>query len=332
VIKLRIMGTLPDGFTPDDNQRFWIAGDPLKTHAEFSGFDDESRSISRSSQKEAGTNFDFQVPIDTGNETFTEPFKTSRLFDTALEAWQWCNSFSRQDPTLWPHPVQGDCVERFENADGTFYEERLYNCLVSKPQIERIGKTVNLSYQITGGRIEPYATGSVVKLLASGLTGEGAQMHVFGNAVASVVSDASTISTAWSLAADYTLPVGARIIIKVKPEIAAADIDCHIFKGTLVTPVAGFTTLSQPLVLSEIATAFNLATVADVTVVTLDGRSALHVQISPDFYADYLDTRISLEIYVSGILRFEGYSDGNGLISSLLMDSAENILVADDLT
>lgn len=193
MIKLRIMGTLPDGFTPDDNQRFWIAGDPLKTHAEFGGFDDESRAISRSSQKEAGTNFDFQVPIDTGNETFTEPFKTSRLFDTALEAWQWCNSFSRLDPTLWPHPIQGDCVERFENADGTFVEERLYDCLVSKPQIERIGKTVNLSYQITGGRIEPYATGTVVIPIA--FAPEPVQIKLYATISGGGITDALTLVT-----------------------------------------------------------------------------------------------------------------------------------------
>lgn len=159
MILLRIMGLLPVTLTPDDNQRWWIAGDPLLDNSQHSAMSEDSRTIQRQSANQSGAGWPFQKKTDTGNEALTLSFSTSRTFDTLEEAWDWRNSFSSLDDTLWPHPIEGDCVMRCVRDDDTFSEARLYDCLLAKPTMKSNGVSIELSYTLTGGRIETYATG-----------------------------------------------------------------------------------------------------------------------------------------------------------------------------
>ncbi|MES2597177.1 MAG: hypothetical protein V4662_17655 [Verrucomicrobiota bacterium] len=160
-VKIRIMGRLPAwlGSILDDNQRYWIAGEPGVEQAKHSGIANEQRGITRKNSEAPGNDFPFVKLKDTKNEGLTFSFSTSRLFDTPAAAWRWCNDFSSLSVETWPHPIEGDCVMRFENADSTWEEARLYDVLMSKPTMERTGQTVRLNYTLRGGRIESTGTG-----------------------------------------------------------------------------------------------------------------------------------------------------------------------------
>lgn len=169
MVKLAIFGTDESGGV-DTTQRTWIAGAPGVPQHLWTGLDNESRSIRREQQLEGGAGYDFKRPIDRGNESFSESFRTTKTFvdsvfgagDAELLAWRFVNSFSRADPSAWPHAIQGDFVLRFELPENVFHEERIFNGLLSKPTINRTGPTVELTYQLTGTHIEPFTSGVAV--------------------------------------------------------------------------------------------------------------------------------------------------------------------------
>ena len=159
MILIRIMGKLPVTLAPDDNQRWWIAGNPLLPNKDHSAVADEQRSIQRQRTPQNGAEWPFVKPLDAKNEALTLSFTTSRLFETTVEAWRWRNRWSALLERDWPHPITGDFVMRFLLPGGGWEEERLYDCLISKPTMKADGLTLTLGYTITGGRIEPYGTG-----------------------------------------------------------------------------------------------------------------------------------------------------------------------------
>lgn len=197
MILLRIMGKMPVTFEPDDNQRWWIAGDPLLSNDEHSAMSEDSRNLQRTSTTESGASWPFTKKKDMGNESLSLSFSTSRTFAGLEEAWEWRNNFSSLDESLWPHPIEGDCVMRFLRADGTFSEARLYDCLLSKPVMKSNGKEINLSYTLSGGRIEPYAEGETVKLVATALPGLPAMLKIYGTHAGGEFTDATTDFISW---------------------------------------------------------------------------------------------------------------------------------------
>ena len=168
MVKLAIFGR-DDSGNVDTSTRTWIVGSPNISPALWTPMDGEQRAIRRDQQMEGGAGFDFKTPLDRGNETFNETFRTTRTFqdsyfgagDAELVAWRFCNSFSRANPNEWPHQIAGDFVLRFELPDNVYHEERIFKGLLSKPTFIRTGPTVELTYQLTGQHIEPYVSGTV---------------------------------------------------------------------------------------------------------------------------------------------------------------------------
>ncbi|MES2598606.1 MAG: hypothetical protein V4662_24945 [Verrucomicrobiota bacterium] len=209
MIKVCILGMLPDG-APNENQRYWLAGDPLDTEGS-TALDGEQRQVSRKSQDESGNGFPFVVPHDTGNEKLTMSFSTTRTHDTIIDAWRWRNGFSSQDPANWPHPIEGDCLMRFELEDGTFEDVRLYDCLISKPASRPEGLSQQVNYSLQGGRIESYAVGENAIPMADADAFDAPQVGLFLTSVGGtpLLDDADTWSSALEANNGWWLQVGA---------------------------------------------------------------------------------------------------------------------------
>jgi len=332
MIKLAILGLNADG-SVDENRRFWIAGDPVRSQALHTGFEAETRSITRGNQKVAGAGFKFQTPLDTGNETFTESFRTTLTFegtDGALNAWQWCNSFSRLDPTLWPHPIQGDFIARFEKVDGSFVDERLYNGLITKPTINRTGGTVELSYQLTGGRIEAYHTGSVVKPVTLMPSDSTVQMRFFGEAAGGDFTDAAT-SISGSVSG--SLAVGSLFEIQGVDNISAASLTITfevVSPGTLPTP--GRDPVDYPVEdnLGDVVAAFATEITMTAELIS-DTRPYVLITWLPAAAGALDECRITTTVSSGD---YEGTTDGTDVppVLTTPMDDNGNIPTADLLT
>lgn len=254
MILLRIMGTLPGTLaTPDDNQRWWIAGNPLLTSDEHTQMSEDGRTIQRQSANQSGPGWPFQKKTDTGNETLTLNFSTSRTFASPEEAWNWRNEFSSLSPTVWPHPIAGDCVMRFLRANGTFSEARLYDCLLAKPQMKANGTSIELSYTLTGGRIEPGVEGQdVIPIARDSAT---VALKLFGTSVGGAFTDAATLVTG-SIAT--TLSVGATVQIQAVDNIGSllSQLTFEVVSGGAPSP--GNIAVTHPFAsnLATIVTAF----------------------------------------------------------------------------
>ncbi|GAA5137376.1 hypothetical protein GCM10023213_13960 [Prosthecobacter algae] len=129
----------------DDNDRDWLAGDPLKSQALHSGVEGGQAQHQRSVQEIGGAGWTHSRYLDRGNERSDKRFTTSRLFATTLECWQWMNSFARESPEDWPHGLVGDIIERFEEG-GVWQEERFHGAVLQKPQMSFEGRTLRLAY------------------------------------------------------------------------------------------------------------------------------------------------------------------------------------------
>lgn len=209
MIKIAIAGMMPDGVTPNYNQLYWLAGDPVLSNAIHSALADEARSISRKITPEGGTSFPFVIPHDAKNEQLNLSFRTTRTFNEIVEAWRWRNRFSYRDAASWPHPCFGSCVMRFELPDGTFDEVNLLNCYVPKPGMKPDGVSLELSYAIQGGEIvESLTNCQVVRPVAN--AGAEIMLKLYESPSSGNITDAITLVTG----SISSLPVGTTINIQ----------------------------------------------------------------------------------------------------------------------
>lgn len=340
MVKIAIFGRNNVGGI-DVTTRIWIAGAPGVDVAKWTPISSESRSIRREQQMEGGAGYDFKRPIDRGNETFTESFTTVRTFeessfgagDAELVAWQFCNSFSHGDSSQWPHPLEGDFVLRYELPNFRFVESRIFNGLISKPNVNRNGATVELTYQLTGGRIEPFTRG--VDLGDSGDDDDGTVLPAdlfdiplagaairlpptftfFGTNTGGVplLGNATTWPAGWDNGTDAGF-VGSYLEFRVSLTLpGSAAIGCYMtFSG--ITATSGFTTGFAPRLANQLAAvAAHLnawpafAGRVQASVQTVSGRSALVVSVA----SNVTNSTLSLSV-----LAFNAGSYSGSLLSA----------------
>lgn len=327
MILLRILGKLPVSLAPDDNQRFWVAGNPLLNSSQHTAMSGDVRNIQRQSVVESGPDIPFTKKKDASNETLTITFTTSRTFASNKAAWQWRNLFSRQDPSVWPHPVEGDCVMRFVNEDGTFTEEKLHDCYLGKPTIRPNGNSLELDYTLTGGLMsESIASGQSVIPVAGMEMDRPAEMLFFGNKTGGGFTDDAS-PTADLLGP--TMLTTYELVINVYEDGTNSIYEAKFYvRPSGGGSLSGYTSIDGPITSAFPAVIAALDTdLLTGEVVTSSGRSAL--KLSAVLFGDGgASSRIRLRVLDAGA--YDG--DKFGGISSVDVfpkDDAGDIPVAD---
>lgn len=218
MIKIAITGMMPDGITPDYNELYWLAGDPMKSNAEHSSISDETRSISRRVSPEAGAEFPFVIPHDAKNEQLSLSFSSTRTFPSIIANWRWRNAFSKLLESDWPHPCYGDAIMRFELANDQFEEVILRKVYVAKPGMKADGVSLELSYNLQGGEIVDLGAALLAYPLADG--GAEIVMKLYGTVSAGSVTDGELVTGSIS-----SLPVGTVIAVQGIDNISSAVVD-----------------------------------------------------------------------------------------------------------
>jgi hypothetical protein len=295
MIKIAITGMMPDGITPDYNQIYWIAGDPLKTNAEHSGIFDESRSISRRVSPEAGTEFAFVIPHDAKNEQLSLSFSTTRTFTTILANWRWRNAFSKLLESDWNHPCYGDAIMRFELANDQFEEVILRKVYVAKPGMKADGVSLELSYNLQGGEIVDLGAALLAYPLADG--GAEIVMKLFGTVSANSVTDGASVSGSIS-----SVPVGTVIAVQGIDNVSSVTITKNFEIVSGGSPAPGNIAVDHPLVdnLADIAAAYSGETHMSATVVSDGVRAYVALNWLTEPTGDADEVRITVTILAAG--------------------------------
>lgn len=252
MIKIAITGMMPDGITPDYNQLYWLAGDPMKSNSEHSSISDETRSISRRVNPEGGTEFAFVIPHDARNEQLSLSFSSTRTFPSILANWRWRNNFSKLLASDWPHPCYGDAIMRFELPNDQFEEVILRKVYVPKPGMRGDGVSLELSYNLQGGEIVDLGAALLAYPLAEG--GAEIVMKLYGSPSAGNVTDGETVSGMIS-----SLPVGTVINVQAVDNVSSVTVDKTFEVVSGGSPAPGNIAVDFPVVdnLADIAAAYS---------------------------------------------------------------------------
>lgn len=340
MIQICITGTGPDGL-PDLNQRYWLAGNPVKSNTDHSGVEDETRAITRQRQVDTGPGWPYALPADRQNESLQLAFRSTRLFASGVEAWRWRNAFSHIDAAQWPHPIEGDVIMRYCLPDGTHEDVRLHDCLLSKPQMSPEGLSLLLSYTLIGGRISPLAQGMVsslpVALVSLGYS-DSVQLALYGTGAGGAFDNATSSTGTMPTG---SLAVGQRLYIGGSDDGAAVP---EPFAKTFEVVTPGGSASGGRIAIDYPVEA-NLATI----VAAFAGVPNVRCEIQNDGTRDYVylgwteapegaagDVFISAGVLTSGgVAVYEGTSRADAFEhpghASIPMDDAEALPVADHI-
>lgn len=182
--------------------------------------------------------------LDRGNLLHSVSFSTTRIFDSAAEAWLWALDY---DATF---PREGILQMDAVTAGGAILRRRLSNAVVSPPRRRVIGRSVLLDYQVDGSAITESAvtTGRVIVAGAVGGLGDGTyemgglssdkmSYYLGSNAILWIPSGAGY----WA----FSPAGGGSVAMKSTSDVETPDLASDWVKTSDASTVSGFTVTAE---------------------------------------------------------------------------------------